>query len=147
MIEISKSQEVVAPVDKVWQLVGDLEHEQRYWTVLKNVKILEKDTLSVKREATIQRGPIGEAKSVQTLVLDPVRKISTLTMTEGPMLGERKIMLTSLDDGKRTKIDVNWHFELKGIPGFAQGFVKNNISDVTEKALSAIASDVSSGQR
>jgi len=145
MIEITKNREVAAPVDKVWQLIGDLEHEQKYWTVLKNVQILKKDTLSVKREATIQRGPIGDAKSVQTLVLDPVRKISTLTMTEGPMLGERKIALTALDNGK-TKISVDWQFELKGIPGFAQGFVKDNISEVTAKALSSIALEVVSGK-
>jgi carbon monoxide dehydrogenase subunit G len=146
MIEISKTLEVAAPVDKVWQLVGDLEMEQKYWPVLKNVKILSKDNLSVKREATIQRGPMGDAKSVQTLVLDPARKTSMLTMTEGPMLGERKIVLSTLDDGKKTQIRVDWRFELKGIPGFAQGFVKDNISEGTEKALSSIGSDASSGQ-
>jgi len=73
MIEINKSQEVVAPVEKVWQFVGDLENEQKYWTVLRNVKILrKKDSLTVEREATIQRGPMGEAKSLQTLSIDPV---------------------------------------------------------------------------
>jgi len=141
MIEINKSQEVVAPVEKVWQFVGDLENEQKYWTVLRNVKILrKKDSLTVEREATIQRGPMGEAKSLQTLSIDPVQKMSTLTMTDGPMLGTRKVVLNSVD-GKKTKIDVSWKFELKGIPGFAQGFVKDNISDVTEKAIATIAQD------
>jgi len=66
--------------------------------------------------------------------------MSTLTMTDGPMLGTRKVVLNSVD-GKKTKIDVSWKFELKGIPGFAQGFVKDNISDVTEKAIATIAQD------
>ncbi len=109
MIEIAKSQEAPAPVEKVWQLIGDLENEQKYWTVLRNVKILnKKDSLTVEREATIRRGPMGEAKSIQLLSLDPAKKTSTLTMTKGPMLGSRKISLTSVDDGKKTKIDVNW---------------------------------------
>lgn len=142
MIEISKIQEASAPVEKVWRLVGDLENEQNYWPVLRNVKILEKkNSYTVEREATIQRGPMGEAKSFQTLTVDPEQKSSTLTMTKGPMLGSRKIVLSPIDAGKKTRIDVNWKFEIQGIPGFAQGFVKGNISEVTEKALAAIAEE------
>ncbi len=145
MIEITKTQEVSAPENKVWKLIGDLEGEQKYWAVLRNVKILKrKDDFTVEREATIKRGPMGEAKSFQVLKLDPEKKVSTLTMTKGPMLGERKIALTHLDSGKRTRIEVQWHFELKGIPGFAQGFVKDNISEVTETALAEIATDAAS---
>ena len=141
MIEISKSQEAASPVEKVWQLVGDLENEQKYWPVLRNVKILSRKDNSVEREATIQRGPMGEATSLQILSIDPKQRSSTLRMTKGPMLGTRKIILSSTDGGKRTKIDASWQFELKGIPGFAQGFVKDNISEVTEKALATIAED------
>jgi len=70
-----------------------------------------------------------------------VQKTSTLTMTKGPMLGTRKVILSSIEDGKKTKIDVSWRFEMKGVPGFAHGFVKDNISEVTEKALDAIAEE------
>lgn len=145
MIEISKSQQVSAPVGKVWPIISDLENEQKYWTTLHNVKILNrKNDTTVEREATIRRGPMGEAKSTQTLTVDPVKKSSTLKMTKGPMLGTRKISLGALDDGKRTKLEVSWQFELKGIPGFAQGFVKDNISETTEKALEAIAKEAES---
>jgi carbon monoxide dehydrogenase subunit G len=142
MIEIHKSEEVAAPVEKVWRVVGDLENEQKYWPVLRNVKILQKkDEFTLDREATIQRGPLGEAKSFQTLSIDPAQKVSTLTMTKGPLLGSRKITLSSIDDGKKTRLDASWQFEIKGIPGFAQGFVKDNISEVTEKALATIAEE------
>jgi carbon monoxide dehydrogenase subunit G len=144
LIEISKTQEVAAPIDDVWKIVGDLENEQRHWDALRSVKILEKkNENTVEREATIRRGPMGEAKSYQTLTLDQAKKSSTLTMTKGPMLGTRKIALSSTD-GKTTKIEAKWEFELKGIPGFAQGFVKDNISEVTEKALSGIAKEAQS---
>jgi ribosome-associated toxin RatA of RatAB toxin-antitoxin module len=141
MIEISKSQEAEAPVENVWKLVGDLENEQKYWPVLRNVKILNRKDNSVEREATIRRGPMGEAKSTQVLSIDPAQKSSTLTMTKGPMLGTRKLTLNSIDGGKKTKIDAKWEFEIKGIPSFAQGFVKDNISEVTEEALAAIAAE------
>ena len=145
MIEIDKSQEISAPIESVWQIIGDLENEQKHWDALRKVRILSrKDEFTVQREASIRRGPMGEAKSIQTLTIDPKQKVSTLTMTDGPMLGTRKILLASDDNGKKTKIDVIWRFELKGIPGFAQGFVKDNISNVTEKALAAIAEEANS---
>ena len=138
MIEKSKSQEVEAPVEAVWKLVSNLEEEQKYWQILRNVKILSKKENSVEREATIKRGPMGEAKSFQTLVIDPSKKTTTLTMTKGPMLGTRKLVLSEI--GKdRTKINVSWEFQMKGVPGFALGFVEDNISEVTEKALEMIA--------
>ncbi len=140
MIEIIKSQEVEAPPEKVWKLIADPDDEKRYWPDLKNVKILSRKENVVEREATIRRGPMGEAKSLQTLVVNPELKSSILTMTSGPMLGTRKIELSLVGVG-RTKIDVNWEFQMKGVPGFALRFIKQNISDSTDKALSEIAKD------
>ena len=138
MIDIEKSLEVKAPIETVWKLVGDLDTEHKNWHVLKDVKIIKKTNDSVEREVKIPRGPMGAAKSTQTLTVDQVKKVTTLAMTKGQMLGTRKISLE--DIGKdRTKIDVNWNFELKGVPGFALGFVKDNISEATEKALEQIA--------
>ena len=57
------------------------------------------------------------------------------------MLGTRKISLIELGQNK-TKIQVNWNFEMKGVPGFALGFVKDNISEATDKALEQIAKAV-----
>jgi hypothetical protein len=56
------------------------------------------------------------------------------------MLGTRKIALSKIGD-EQTKIDIDWKFEMKGVPGFALGFVKENIADSTEKALARIAED------
>src|SRR5271166_2618978 len=134
MIEINKNKELQTPIDTVWEAISDVEGELKYWPILRNVKILRRDGNTIEREATIRRGPLGEAKSTQTLVIEPQDKSTVLRMTKGPMLGTRKIALSSLDKG-RTKIDVIWQFEMKGVPGFALGFVKDNISDATEKAL------------
>ena len=110
MIEIKKTLEVSASPEKVWSLVGDLEHEQRYWSSLRDVKILKTiDDHTVEREAKIKRGPMGEAKSFQTLSLDAPQKTSTLSMTKGPMLGTRKIALIEVD-GSKTRIEASWQF-------------------------------------
>ncbi len=138
MIEISKSVEAHAPIDAVWKQISDLGNEHKNWPLLRDVKILGRTANSVDREVKIRRGPMGEAKSVQTLVVDPTSKSTTLTMTKGPMLGTRKISLSKIAED-RTKIDINWEFEMKGVPGFAVGFVEDSISDVTEKSLECIA--------
>jgi len=125
-------------VEVVWGIISDLDNEHKNWDLLKDVKILGKKANSVEREVKIRRGPMGEAKSVQTLSVDSAKKLTILTMTKGPMLGARKISLHTIHDNK-TRIDVDWEFEMKGVPGFALGFVKDNISKVTEESLQRIA--------
>ncbi len=114
-----------------------MNEEQKYWEGLKDVKVLSRNENTIEREATISRGPLGNAKSLQTLVLEP-KKAVRLTMRKGPMLGTRVITLSPLGENK-TKIEVAWDFEMKGVPGFALGFVKDNISEGTDKALELIA--------
>ena len=139
MIKIVKSREIASSIDRVWGTISNLENEQEHWPVIKNIRVLRRDGNTIEREATIMRGPIGDVKSSQTLILDPKRSIM-LKMTKGPMTGTRKIVLTpSREDG--TRVDVTWEFELQGIPEFAQSFVKNNISEVTESALIQIAKE------
>ncbi|MDA4131021.1 MAG: SRPBCC family protein [Thaumarchaeota archaeon] len=140
MIDIKQSQEVHAPVESVWKIFADLENEHKYWDALRRVKILAKKENEIEREVRIPRGPLGEAKSHQKLVVDSGTKSSTLLMTKGPMLGTRKIELQKIS-GKGTRIDVHWEFEMKGVPSFALGFVRDNISEVTTKALAQIAKE------
>ena len=140
MIEIQKSKDMSAPIGVVWKSISDVEHEQKFWSVLRNVKILSRKGDTVERVASIRRGPLGEAKSTQTLMIDPVKKLTNLQMTKGPMLGTRKIMLSSIGPNA-TRIDVAWEFDMKGVPTFALGFVKDNISEATDKALAQIAAE------
>ena len=139
MIRISKSREVASSVDRVWDVISNLDKERKYWSVIKDIRILRRDGNTIEREATIMRGPMGDVKSLQTLNLNP-RTSTILRMTKGPLIGTRKIVLKSLGE-KKTRIDVSWEFELEGIPEFAHSFVKNNISSVTESALTQIAED------
>lgn len=139
MITLSKSREVSATIDEVWNMISNVDNEQRYWPQLKNVKILNRKGNRIEREATVTRGPIGDAKSLQTLILNP-KKSTILTMTKGPMLGTRKVAL-EVSNEHGVKVDVIWEFELRGVPEFAQGFVKDSISEATDKALTMITEE------
>jgi ribosome-associated toxin RatA of RatAB toxin-antitoxin module len=139
VIRIVKSREVVSSIDQVWDTISNFENEKKHWPVIKNIRVVRRDGNTIEREATIMRGPMGDAKSSQTVILDPKKSI-VLKMTKGPLIGTRKIVLTPLrEDG--TRVDVTWEFELQRIPEFAQSFVKNNISEVTESALIQIAKE------
>ncbi len=137
VIRIVKSREIASSIDRVWDVISNLDSEKKHWSVIKDVRVLRREGNTIEREATIMRGPTGNVKSLQTLVLDPKRSM-ILTMTKGPLIGTRKIVLNG-SDGDLTRIDVIWEFELDGIPGFAQSFVKNTISAVTESALDQIS--------
>jgi ribosome-associated toxin RatA of RatAB toxin-antitoxin module len=145
MTTINKNREVSAPGDLVWNIISNMDNEQKYWPILKDIKVLNRDGNTIEREATIMRGPFGNAKSLQTVIIDPKEKSITVNMTEGPMRGTRKTTLDYLDEYK-TKIEVAWEFEMKGVPGFALGNVEDGISKTTEKALTKIAEDAESSE-
>ena len=139
MIRIAKTREIVSPIERVWETVSNLQNEKRQWPVIRDIRVKSRNGNRIEREATIMRGPLKSVKSIQSLVLEPKRSV-TLTMTKGPLIGTRKIILKALDDDK-TRIDVTWEFELEGIPTFAESFVKNNISELTENALAEITKE------
>jgi carbon monoxide dehydrogenase subunit G len=139
VIKIAKSREISSSIDQVWDTISNLDNEGKHWSVIKNVKVLRRDENTIEREATIMRGPMGNVRSLQTLILDPKKSI-TLRMTEGVLIGTRTMVLNP-SDKNRTRIDVTWEFELVRIPGFARSFVKNRISEVTEGALTQLAEE------
>ncbi len=145
MIKINKNREVSAPVDLVWDVISNMDNEQKYWPTLKDIKVLNRNGNTIEREATIMRGPFGNAKSFQTVIIDPKEKSITVNMTKGPMRGTRKTTLGFLSEDK-TKIEVAWEFEMKGVPEFALSFVEDSISNATEKALAKIAEDAESSE-
>ncbi len=132
MIKINKNREVSAPVDLVWDVISNMDNEQKYWTNLKDIKVLNRKGNTIEREVTITRGKFGDVKSLQTVIIDPKEKSITVNMTKGPTVGARKITLDSPGEDK-TKIEAEWEFEIKGVPVFAKAFVERGISKVQRK--------------
>ncbi len=145
MIKIKKNREISAPVDLVWDVISNMDNEQKYWPTLKDIKVLKSDGDTIEREATIDRGSWGKAKSLQTVIIDPKEKSITVNMTKGPMLGIRKTTLDFLGEDK-TKIEVAWEFEMKRVPAFALSHVEDGVSKAIENALAKIAEDAESSE-
>jgi len=136
MATINASREVSAPLDRVWDVVADVDDEPRYWHGTKTVKNISKSGNTIEREVTIA---FKDSKCLQTVVLNPKKSVG-ITITEGPLKGTKVVTLSR--SGDRTKIDVVWEIKLAGFLGMFTGIVKKHIAEGTEEALERIAKAV-----
>jgi hypothetical protein len=114
MITISASGEMSAPLDRIWNVVADVDNEPEYWRGTKTVKNISKAGNKIEREVTIA---FKDSKCRQTVVLHP-------------------------SDNHKTRIDVVWNIKLAGFLGMFTGMVKRHIAKGTDEALARIAKAV-----
>ena len=128
-ININVSQVVAAPLDKVWDVVSDVDNDPKYWVQYSDIRNISKDGNKIEREVTVG----GEHKARQTIVLNPKKSVE-LTITQGQI------------DVRKTRIDVSWNFTPSGVAASAYGMVKSEMSDITKKALQKIADESAANQ-
>ena len=127
---------MAAPLDRVWDIVADIDNEPRYWHGTKTVKNISRSGNTIEREVTLA---FKDAKCRQTVVLNPKRSVE-IAITEGPLKGTKVVTLSPR--GNNTKIDVVWDIKLAGFLGMFTGMVKKHIAEGTEEALERIAKAV-----
>jgi hypothetical protein len=136
MVEINASREISAPLDRVWNIISDVNSEPRYWRDLNAVYNIRKNGNIIEREFTTSP---TDLKGRQTMVLYPKKSIE-VKLSDGPMIGTRIITLTpSSDNEKTTKVNVSWDIKLSDIPLLFRGIVRERIAEATEEALDRIA--------
>jgi ribosome-associated toxin RatA of RatAB toxin-antitoxin module len=143
MVIISAARIVEARVDKVWEIVSDVDRDQEYWIGLGSIRNLRRGVNVVEREVTV--GFIGRT-STQRIELKPKESVE-LKMTRGPLKGNREITLTPLGGGERTMVDVSWNFEFSGVPAFAHEFVRSQVERATKAALTMIEAAAKEGNQ
>jgi uncharacterized protein YndB with AHSA1/START domain len=134
MTEINASKEIPAPIDRVWSIVSDVDSEPRYWRDLHSIYNISRSGNVIEREVTVG---FRNLKGRQIVELHPKRSIE-VTLTEGPMTGNRVITLIPSGD-KTIRVDVAWDVRLSGIPLLFRGVVRERITEGTEEALDRIA--------
>ncbi len=137
MITVNASREMSAPVDRIWNIVADVDNEPKYWRGTKTVKNISKAENKIEREVTIA---FKDSKCRQTVLLNPKKSIEIM-ITQGPIRGTKTVLLNSLDNHK-TRIDVVWNIKLTGFLGLFTGIVKRHIAKGTDEALFRIAKAV-----
>jgi carbon monoxide dehydrogenase subunit G len=136
MATINASREISAPLDRVWDIVADVDNEPEYWHGTKTVKNISRSGNIIEREVTIA---FKDSRCRQTVVLNPKKSVE-ITITEGPLKGTKAVTLSP--SGDKTRIDVVWDIKLAGFLGMFTGMVKKHIAEGTDEALERIAKAV-----
>jgi ribosome-associated toxin RatA of RatAB toxin-antitoxin module len=130
--------EIDSTVDKVWDVVSDIDNEPKFWKGTKEIKNLSKDGNTVNREITIA---FRDQKCMQEVELKPKEKIE-FKFTKGIISGEKIISLIPKDE----KIILNtvWDIKLTGMMGMFTGIIKKHIKSGTEQAMQSIKKEIES---
>ncbi|MFN3655169.1 MAG: type II toxin-antitoxin system RatA family toxin [Candidatus Nitrosotenuis sp.] len=136
MSTIEAAVTINAPIDRVWDVVSDIDNEPKFWRGTKSVRNISKDKNVVTREVTIA---FKDSKCMQKVTFFPKEKI-LVEFTEGILNGTKTVKLTP-QDGK-TKLEAVWDIKLSGMMGMFTGMVKKHVKNGTEQALQAIKQEI-----
>ncbi len=136
MAIIETSIEVNAPIERVWELVSDIDNEPKFWKGTKEVRNISKEGNVVNREIIIA---FRDQKCQQEVTLYPKEKIVAV-FTKGIISGNKTVNLISQD--KQTLIQANWNIKLTGMMGMFTGMIKKHIRNGTNLALQSIKEEL-----
>ncbi|CAD6514889.1 Cyclase/dehydrase [metagenome] len=136
MAEIEVSVEINASVDKVWEVVSDLDKEPEFWKGTKEIRNISKNGNSVSREVTIA---FRDQKCMQEIKLEPKEKIE-IKFTKGIIDGTKIITLSPIEE--KTILKTKWDIKLTGMMGMFTGVIKKHIENGTVQALQKIKEQI-----
>lgn len=136
MAEIIVSVEIGAQIDKVWDIISDIDNEPKFWKGTKEIRNISKNGNIINREITIA---FRDQKCMQEVKLYPKEKIEAV-FTKGIIDGT-KIITLAAKDGK-TLLGVKWDIKLTGMMGMFTGMIKKHIESGTVQALQKIKEEI-----
>ena len=136
MAEIKVSVEIDAQIDKVWDIISDIDNEPKFWKGTKEIRNISKNGDIINREITIA---FRDQKCMQEVKLQPKEKIEVV-FTKGIIDGTKIITLTAKDE--KTLLNVKWDIKLTGVMGMFTGVIKKHIESGTVQALQKIKEEI-----
>lgn len=128
--------EINAPIDKVWDVISDIDSEPKFWKGTKEVRNISKEGNTVNREITIV---FRDQKCLQQVKIYPKEKIEA-KFTKGIIDGEKIVALTAKNE--KTILSTYWDIKLTGMMGMFTGMIKNHIKSGTEQAMQSIKEEI-----
>lgn len=132
MTIIEVSVDIKSSVEKIWDIISDLDNEPKFWKGTKEVRNISKDGNKLNREITIA---FRDQKCLQEVMIYPKEKIHAV-FTKGIIKGTKTITLKQINDYVTLK--AVWDIQLSGMMGMFTGMVKKHINSGTKQALQAI---------
>ena len=136
MAEIHALVDVNASIDKVWEIISDLDNEPKFWKGTKEIRNISSNENTVSREITIA---FRDQKCMQEITTFPKQKIEA-KFTKGIIKGEKILSLQETPDG--CILEAVWKIKLSGMMGMFTGMIAKHIQSGTEQALNAIKQEV-----
>ena len=128
--------EINATVEKVWEIISDIDNEPKFWKGTKEVKTVSVEGDTIKREITIA---FRDQKCLQEIQLKPKKSIKA-KFTKGILDGTKTITLTPKNDS--IILETSWDIKLSGRMNMFTAIIKNHIKSVTEQALNSIKKEI-----
>ena len=136
MATIEVEVEINAPIDKVWEVISDIDNEPKFWKGTKEVKNLSKEGDVIKREITIA---FRDQKCLQDVRLEPKEKVEA-KFTKGIINGTKIVKLTPKEE--KTILQTVWDIKLTGMMSMFTGMLKKHIKSGTEQAMQSIKDEI-----
>ena len=132
MAIIDASISINASVDKVWDIISDLDNEPKFWKGTKYTRTISRDGNIITREIIIA---FRDSKCMQKITMQPKEKIHA-EFTEGIIRGSKTLSIKPKDGG--SLLEANWDVKMSGLAGMFTGIIKKHIRSGTEQAMEAI---------
>ena len=136
MATIEVEVEINAPVDKVWDVVSDIDNEPKFWKGTKEVHNISKEGNKINREIIIA---FRDQKCLQEVTITPKEKIEA-KFTKGIIDGEKIVSL--IPNNETTVLKTYWDIKMTGMMGMFTGMVKKHIKSGTEQAMQLIKTEI-----
>ena len=128
--------EVNSTVEKVWEVISDIDNEPRFWKGTKEVKTLSKEGDVIKREITIA---FRDQKCLQEIQLKPKEEIKA-KFTKGILDGTK--IITLIPKKNTVILETTWDIKLSGKMNMFTAIIKNHIKSGTEQAMKSIKEEI-----
>ena len=132
MAIINSSIDINASIEKVWNIISDLDNEPKFWKGTKESRTISKDGNVVVREIIIA---FRDSKCMQKITLYPKEKIYA-EFTDGILKGSKTLNLKSKENS--LWLEVEWDIKMTGLAGVFTGMIKRHVKGGTEQALELI---------
>ena len=127
---------VNSTVEKVWEVISDIDNEPRFWKGTKEVKTLSKEGNIIKREITIA---FRDQKCLQEIRLKDKEEIKA-TFTKGILDGTK--IITLIPKNNAVILETTWDIKLSGKMNMFTAIIKNHIKSGTEQAMKSIKEEI-----
>lgn len=137
MVLIHAYRIVAASIDRVWDVISDIDRDPDFWRGTRHIKNISKTENTVEREVVIA---FRNSVCQEIVTIDPKKSIN-IEIIEGPMKGKKTIALSAIENNI-ARIDVEWDITINGLFVIFTRIIKRHILNGTQEALERISRKV-----